>query len=162
MSKLKMLLNILETHEDKDKVYNYVVPDLWNCFNYNGEEVKQTKWGELMVNPYKFYSFLIKDYILAEKKDSKKYDRPLSKIKNINKIKKIEYVIVSGLSWGLFAIIVFAVLKLQEGGLIFFGIFFFLSGAVFSYFYYYKSSINISIFSMTFNKCTSWRYLIAH
>ncbi len=54
----------------------------------------------------------------------------------INKIKKIEYVIVSGLSWGLFAIIVFSVLKVQDGGLMFFGIFFFLSGAVFSYFYY--------------------------
>ena len=55
---------------------------------------------------------------------------------NINKIKKIENIIISGISWGLFAIILFSVLNVQTGGLIFFGVFFALSGAAFSYFYY--------------------------
>ena len=55
---------------------------------------------------------------------------------NINKIKKIENILISGISWGLFAIILFSVLNVQTGGLIFFGVFFALSGAAFSYFYY--------------------------
>jgi len=54
----------------------------------------------------------------------------------IDKIKKIELLIVSGLSWGVFSVIIFAVLKLPVNGLIFLGLFFFISGAVFSIFYY--------------------------
>ncbi|MTM67256.1 hypothetical protein GMA98_09315, partial [Turicibacter sanguinis] len=58
-SKLKQLLDILKNQINNVSVYNYVVPDLWNAWNYDGDEVVRTSWGEIMVNPYNFYSRVI-------------------------------------------------------------------------------------------------------
>lgn len=47
-SKLKQLLDILKNQINNVSVYNYVVPDLWNAWNYDGDEVVRTSWGEIM------------------------------------------------------------------------------------------------------------------
>lgn len=79
MSKLvlKKLLYTLEENKGK-QVYNYTVPDLWNCFDYNQDKYIKTKSNELMVDPYDFYSSVIKDYILPNSKKDKNYQQSLS------------------------------------------------------------------------------------
>lgn len=66
--KLEKLLKILQENKG-DTVYNYTVPDLWNCFDYDPNKFIKTSSNELMVNPFDFYSSVIKDYILPNKKD---------------------------------------------------------------------------------------------
>jgi len=81
-SKLSKLLNILKTYEGQN-TYNYTVPDLWNCFDYNGEEMIKTPQNELMVDPYRFYRFLIDNVLLPNQKDAMNYNDSLSKSKGI-------------------------------------------------------------------------------
>ncbi len=85
MSKLEKLLNVLEKKIDKGRV-NYVVPDLWNAWDYSGEECRKLPSNELLVNPYRFYSEVIKSYILPKKAKNKDYQKSLSKA-NKTKIK---------------------------------------------------------------------------
>ncbi len=65
--KLEKLQSILEKHKN-DTVYNYTVPDLWNCFDYPEDKLIKTPTNELMVNPYEFYSYLIEHVFLPHKK----------------------------------------------------------------------------------------------
>ena len=44
-SKLQKLLHVLKKHDHKNDVYNYAIPDLWNAWNYQGEEMVRTSWG---------------------------------------------------------------------------------------------------------------------
>ena len=79
-SKLQKLLHTLRKHDQKNDVYNYVVPDLWNAWNYQGEEMVRTSWGELIVNPYNFYSEVIESYILPKAKENVNYNQSISQI----------------------------------------------------------------------------------
>jgi len=65
MSRLEALAKILEARAQATSglVFNYTVPDLWNCFDYGGAELRKTPWGELVVNPYQFYLSVIRDFI---------------------------------------------------------------------------------------------------
>lgn len=80
---IEKLLETLLSNKDK-QTYNYTVPDLWNCFNYEEKKYKKTPDNELIVNPYDFYSSIIKDYILPNKKDNIDYKISLSKGHNIS------------------------------------------------------------------------------
>lgn len=79
-SKLKQLLDILKNQINNVSVYNYVVPDLWNAWNYDGDEVVRTSWGEIMVNPYNFYSRVIESYILPKAEEGVNYNQSLSQL----------------------------------------------------------------------------------
>ena len=85
MNNLKKIVAILKAKKAENEVFNYTIPDLWNVFGYDGEELINTPNGEVMVNPYKFYSSLIVDYILSKRVGQKNYNRPLSKIKGVTK-----------------------------------------------------------------------------
>ena len=60
-------MNILK-RKKSSTIYNYTVPDLWNCWNYSGKDLIRTYWGELIVDPYNFYYEVINSYILPKKK----------------------------------------------------------------------------------------------
>jgi len=75
--KLTKLLKALEQHQDP-MIYNYTIPDVWNCFDYNPEQFIATKDHELMVDPYQFYASVIRDYILPNKDKNKTYQTSLS------------------------------------------------------------------------------------
>ena len=79
-SMLTKLLNILNVNNDKNTAFNYVVPDLWNAWDYEGEEMVRTSWGELMVNPYSFYASVIDSYILPNADETIDYNQSLSQI----------------------------------------------------------------------------------
>jgi starch synthase (maltosyl-transferring) len=76
---LEKLQSILEQQISKGRI-NYVVPDLWNAWNYQGEEMKRLPDGQLLVNPYRFYSSVIKESILVHKQPKKDYSLSLSKM----------------------------------------------------------------------------------
>jgi glycosidase len=78
-SKLIKLQNILAKKTDKGNI-NYVVPDIWNAWDYDGEELRRLPSGELLVNPYRFYARVIDKVILPLRQDSKNYTLSLSKI----------------------------------------------------------------------------------
>ena len=60
---LEKLLQVLENNKGKE-VFNYTVPDLWNCFDYDKSKLIKTPSNELIVNPFDFYASVIKDYIM--------------------------------------------------------------------------------------------------
>lgn len=78
---LQKLLESLDKNKG-DNIFNYTVPDLWNCFDYDKSKFVKTTTNELIVNPYNFYSSVIKDYILPHKKDNQNYQDSLSKTNN--------------------------------------------------------------------------------
>ena len=80
MMKQLMLEKLLQTlNANKGTtIYNYTIPDLWNCFDYDPSKFTKTPTNELMVNPYDFYSSVIKDYILPNKKANIDYQKALS------------------------------------------------------------------------------------
>ncbi len=80
MSILEKLVSAIGKQNDLN-TYNYSIPDLWNVWGYEGNEVVTTKNGELIVNPYSYYSELIK-YILSFKDKDVNYNQSLSKINN--------------------------------------------------------------------------------
>ncbi|MGL4335736.1 MAG: alpha-amylase, partial [Turicibacter sp.] len=90
-SKLVQLLNILKKKNNEKEVFNYVIPDLWNAWDYSGEEMVHTSWGELMVNPYNFYSSVIESYILPKADKAVNYNQSLSKI-NETVIDRADYL----------------------------------------------------------------------
>ena len=65
MSKLQELSDLLEARAQATAglIFNYTVPDLWNCFDYQGKDLRKTPWGELVVNPYNFYRSAIQDFV---------------------------------------------------------------------------------------------------
>ncbi len=80
MSILEKLVKAISEQND-NKIYNYSIPDLWNVWGYDGDEVIASKFGELIVNPYSFYSELIK-YIIDFKENGINYNQSISKINN--------------------------------------------------------------------------------
>jgi len=80
MSKLQELLTILDRRvsETEGDVFNYTVPDLWNCFDYQGVELRKTPWGELVVNPWRFYRDAIRQFILPRAEGAADWGAPLS------------------------------------------------------------------------------------
>ena len=72
----KLLLSLNKAKDNQ--TYNYTVPDLWNCFDYDKDKFIKTNSNELMVNPYDFYSSVIKDFILPLKNTSTNYHKSLS------------------------------------------------------------------------------------
>ncbi len=80
-TKLEKLAGILKRKIDQGNI-NYVIPDLWNAWNYNGPEMRRIPSQELLVNPYRFYSTLIDEYILPNKQARKNYSNSLSTITN--------------------------------------------------------------------------------
>lgn len=81
MSKLMELRRILDRRllEGAGEVFNYTVPDLWNCFDYQGEELRKTPWGELVVNPYRFYRDAIQHFVQPRAGGVRTWGRPLSR-----------------------------------------------------------------------------------
>lgn len=75
---IEKLLKILQSNKDT-QIYNYTIPDLWNCFDYDKSKFIKTPSNELIVNPYDFYSSVIKDFILPNKKENINYQDSLSK-----------------------------------------------------------------------------------
>jgi len=75
---IEKLLKTLLNNKD-NQIYNYTVPDLWNCFDYDKSKFIKTPTNELIVNPYDFYSAVIKDYILPNKLKDVNYQDSLSK-----------------------------------------------------------------------------------
>ncbi|MDF2699177.1 MAG: alpha-amylase [Haloplasmataceae bacterium] len=90
-SKLVELMNVLKNKNNKN-VFNYTVPDLWNVWNYNGDEMIRTNWGELIVNPFNFYYEVINSFILPKKEADYNYSKPINQIKNINRPKDTHYL----------------------------------------------------------------------
>jgi len=84
---LEKLLTILEDNKSTE-VYNYTVPDLWNCFDYDKSKFIKTLSNEIIVNPYDFFASVIKDYILPLKIDNLNYQDSLSKISTNKNLKK--------------------------------------------------------------------------
>ncbi len=83
---LEKLVKILQDKKGK-QVYNYTVPDLWNCFDYDSNKYIRTRNNELMVDPYDFYSSVIESFILPNKKKAKTYQTSLSSNRNMPKTK---------------------------------------------------------------------------
>jgi len=77
-SKLAKLLAVLESKIPQGDV-NYVVPDVWNAWDYAGKELRRLPSGELLVNPYRFYATVIRDRIMAGADPALNYARSLSK-----------------------------------------------------------------------------------
>lgn len=77
-----MILRIMLKLREKIKLgenMNYTVPDLWNCFGYDGI-IKKLEDGRIYVNPYRFYHDCIKNYILKNYNDKVDYNNSLSQI----------------------------------------------------------------------------------
>ncbi len=62
-TKLEKLFRVLSDQIDST-VYNYSIPDIWNVFDYRGEEMLSLPNYQKMVNPYRFFSTLIKEVFL--------------------------------------------------------------------------------------------------
>ncbi|GIM30051.1 maltodextrin glycosyltransferase [Clostridium polyendosporum] len=84
-SRLKTLLYILENNIPAGENLTYAVPDMWNCFDYNGEELKKKENGLLYVNPYKFYYQCINNFIIRNYDESIQYSKSLAQINNLFK-----------------------------------------------------------------------------
>lgn len=88
-SNLTKLLEVLSNNEDTH-VYNYTVPDIWNCFDYNPDKIIGLKNHELLIEPYDFYASVIRDFILPEKNNNLDYTNSLS-IATSRKLPKRNY-----------------------------------------------------------------------
>ena len=80
ISKIEKLRNILLRKIGKGNI-NYAIPDLWNAWDYQGQEMKKLPSHELLVNPYRFFSSVIDQYILPNKLKNKDYLKSLSQVK---------------------------------------------------------------------------------
>ncbi len=90
MKNLEKLLAAIERRET-DEIYNYSIPDIWNCHGYEGAERINTPMGETIVNPHKFFAHLIREAILPLARADMDYAQPLSKAKHVdqNKINQL-------------------------------------------------------------------------
>lgn len=87
-SMLMKLHKILTKKIDQGHI-NYTVPDIWNAWDYDGEECRKLPSNEILVNPYRFYSQVIEKHILPYKKSKNDYSSSLSKVLG-KKLKKDE------------------------------------------------------------------------
>jgi glycosidase len=74
---LHRLLEVLRNTTDS-RTFNYTVPDLWNCFDYQSDHIIHTPSHELMVNPYEFYAGVIEQFILPKAKPNTDYSISLA------------------------------------------------------------------------------------
>lgn len=74
---LSKLLTSLQSKQGSN-IYNYTIPDLWNCFDYDEAKYIRTANNELMVDPFDFYASVIKDYILPKMNNNIDYKKSLS------------------------------------------------------------------------------------
>ncbi|MBN2605603.1 MAG: alpha-amylase [Bacilli bacterium] len=74
---IEKLLHVLKSKQG-NQIFNYTVPDLWNCFDYDPTKFIKTNTNELLVDPFDFYQSVIKDYILPNKKANVDYQTSLS------------------------------------------------------------------------------------
>jgi glycosidase len=81
---LEKLYHILDNKSDQGKI-NYVVPDLWNAWDYQGDDIRRLPSQEFLVNPYNFYAKLIKDIYLEFADKRRNYLKSLSSLKKTNK-----------------------------------------------------------------------------
>ena len=81
-TKLEKLYTVLNDKIDQT-IYNYTVPDLWNVFDYQGEECLSVPNHEIMVNPYRFFSTLINDVFLKNYKNTFNPSISLSRALNL-------------------------------------------------------------------------------
>ncbi|MGI6392673.1 MAG: alpha-amylase [Candidatus Izemoplasmatales bacterium] len=77
--KLEKLAKVLENKIALGRI-NYVVPDIWNAWDYDGPELRRLPSEELLVNPYRFFATLIREWILIHKAPNTNYRRSLSAI----------------------------------------------------------------------------------
>lgn len=89
--KLEKLHQLLEKRIPKGHI-NYVVPDLWNAWNYQGQELRRLPSGECLVNPYRFYASVIQDWILPKKQPKTNYSQSLSQIHKLQSPKGGDWV----------------------------------------------------------------------
>ncbi|MEQ8197448.1 MAG: alpha-amylase family glycosyl hydrolase [Clostridiaceae bacterium] len=81
-NKLTALVSLLKKNIDNGDEIIYSVPDLWNCFGYDGKEKKVTESGLLYVNPYKFYHDCINNYVMKNCDTEKDYSQSASVMNN--------------------------------------------------------------------------------
>lgn len=73
-SQLLKLMNYLNKKRTEVIESNYAIPELWNCWGYQGSEV-QKNGKEYIVNPYNYYYHIINDLIIPNM-ESKDYAKP--------------------------------------------------------------------------------------
>lgn len=66
---LKLTLALEREQAVHQEIFNYTIPDLWDCFQYSGSEKQLVGNGEIMVNPYLFFHSLLQDYYLPKTKN---------------------------------------------------------------------------------------------
>lgn len=82
-SKLKKLQKTLEAKIASGRI-NYTVPDLWNAWDYDGDEMRRIPSGELLVNPYRFFYSVITNVIFPHQDAQKDYTKSLSQMTKRN------------------------------------------------------------------------------
>lgn len=80
---LNKLVNALKKNKPSYPM-NYTIPSL---LNYNNFSATKTQ-GEVIINPYDFYSYLIEDLFLAKKEPNVDYTKSLSQAKGLTKRSK--------------------------------------------------------------------------
>ncbi|MGL5540220.1 MAG: alpha-amylase family glycosyl hydrolase [Erysipelotrichaceae bacterium] len=78
MNNLKKIVKALKKNQKQNKntIYNYSIPDVWNTFGYEGEEMIVLRNGECIVNPYSFFTELIEGYLLSFANKKVDYSAP--------------------------------------------------------------------------------------
>ncbi len=69
-----------EAKGKSSKVYNYVIPSLWNAQGYKGKEVIPTKDGHLLVNPYHFYIDVVEKLLQNDPQPGAVYSQSISQL----------------------------------------------------------------------------------
>lgn len=64
------------------KVFNYVVPSLWNAHGYKGKEVVPTHDGHVIVNPYLFYIDVVERLLANDPFPGQSYSHSVSSLTN--------------------------------------------------------------------------------
>ncbi len=87
MQNLKLVLKALKKHRRsvKNQAFNFTLPDTWNYFNYQGDELQYLPNGEIIVNPYNFYINLIEDHLLSNVNKKADYLKPLATNQSLTK-----------------------------------------------------------------------------
>jgi len=86
MKNLSKILAAIE-HRKTEDTYNYAIPDCWNCFGYQEPGAVTTPQGEMIVNPHKFFIYLLKNYLLPLASTNTDYALSISKAHLINEQK---------------------------------------------------------------------------
>lgn len=78
-SPLIRLLNRLKKNINQE-VAPYYIPDVWNSWGYQGEELVKLDNGEQIVHPYRFYHDVIAEYILKNRDPNVDYTKPYQQL----------------------------------------------------------------------------------